>query len=194
MRSRMWRWRSSSHAIVFRRDVWERRKFLHRENLSSLANALGQISVRCFMNVAAARSSHSFAFTTHCNLPFLLRHPQCHSSIQHQRQPIYATATSNLFKRIYSNQLHRIVVDARTRPVQIVGLSAGVVVALYRNRMCSGLRNAIIGLPTSGKRINMLANDKDCALQRNAVYFKKCFCVRRIKCCFIHEPNAIYIQ
>lgn len=61
--------------------------------------------------------------------------------------------------------------------------------------MCCGLRNAIIGLPTSGKRrYNMFANDKDCALQRNADYFIKCFCVRRIKCCFIHEPNAIYIQ
>lgn len=42
-----------------------------------------------------------------------------------------------------------------------------------------------------GEKYHMFANDKDCVLQWNANYFIKCFCVRGIKCCFIHEQNAI---
>lgn len=64
---------------------------------------LAQISVRCFMNVAAAaaRRSHSFAFTSQCNLPFsfAIRNSIRPFHHRHHRQPIYATATSNLFKR-----------------------------------------------------------------------------------------------
>lgn len=104
MRSRMWRWRSSPLAVLSLPDVWEHRKFLLRGNSSSMANALGQISVRCFMNVpaAAARRSHSFAFTMWCVIcPFFfaIRNAIRPFHHRHQRQPINATATSNLFKR-----------------------------------------------------------------------------------------------
>lgn len=100
------------------------------ENLSSLANAVGQITVRCFMNVCVVvytvrtssivcvcvlcsllRSFRLFPQTSHCNLAFfhslsLRKMPFVHFATRSNWQNDQCH-TSNLFKRIRSATTHR---------------------------------------------------------------------------------------
>lgn len=175
------------------------------ENLSSLANALGQISVRCFMNVPATIARISslvrivFPFTSYCNLSVFLR--PFHISIssgfdfdfscsQYMRPP-YPIYLSAFIQRNYRKWMHVLLfTHPNTRSSH----------TFIETKHSSAAERRLLWMEivfvTQCNHQNR--SEKICfpkirsAPQRNADYFIKCFCVLRIKCCFIHEPNSIY--
>lgn len=94
------------------------------ENLSSLANALGQISVRCFMNVPATIARISalvrivFLFTSYCNLSVFLRpsHISISSSSGQYMRPPYPIYLSAFIQTNYRKWMH-VLLFTRIRPL-----------------------------------------------------------------------------